>query len=140
MFHSDEESVVVLEVLAGSQNVAAECATYPTSAAAATEAARIRERFSIQRNGEGDFRPDDTIFSTFSNSWYNPRMSTPKQLAAAEHVAAVESSKPLPLKGISFREFLLAHRRYPVIAVTGQSGVGKTTFTNLLISHIEEAL
>ncbi len=67
-------------------------------------------------------------------------MSTPKQLAAAEHVAAVESSKPLPLKGISFRQFLLAHRRYPVIAVTGQSGVGKTTFTNLLISHVEEAL
>lgn len=67
-------------------------------------------------------------------------MNSPKQLAAAEHVAALETVKPLSLKGISFREFLLAHRRYPVIAVTGQSGVGKTTFVNLLIAHIEEAL
>ena len=46
---------------------------------------------------------------------------TSKQLAAAEHVAALETVKPLSLKGISFRDFLLEHRRYPVIAVTGQS-------------------
>jgi deoxyadenosine/deoxycytidine kinase len=44
------------------------------------------------------------------------------------------------LSGLTLREFLLAHRRYPVIAVTGQSGVGKTTFTNLLIRHLEEAV
>ncbi|MDQ1344226.1 MAG: dNK protein [Patescibacteria group bacterium] len=67
-------------------------------------------------------------------------MSTPKQLAAAEHVAAIEKAKPLTLSGISFRDFLLEHHRYPVIAVTGQSGVGKTTFTDLLIAHLEEAV
>lgn len=48
-------------------------------------------------------------------------MFSPKQSAAADHVGAIESVKPLSLKGVSFREFLLAHRRYPVIAVTGQS-------------------
>lgn len=48
-------------------------------------------------------------------------MLSPKQSTAAEHVGAIESVKPLSLKGISFREFLLAHRRYPVIAITGQS-------------------
>lgn len=67
-------------------------------------------------------------------------MTSPKQLAAAEHVAALERIQPLKLSGISFRDFLLEHRRYPVIAVTGQSGVGKTTFTNLLISHLEEVV
>jgi deoxyadenosine/deoxycytidine kinase len=67
-------------------------------------------------------------------------MFSPKQLAAAEHVAAIENAKPLRLSGLSFREFLLEHRRYPVIAVTGQSGVGKTTFTKLLIAEIERSL
>lgn len=67
-------------------------------------------------------------------------MTTPKQFAAAEHVAAIENVQPLRLSGLSFRDFLLRHRRYPVIAVTGQSGVGKTTFTNLLIARLEEAV
>ncbi len=66
-------------------------------------------------------------------------MSTLKQRAAADHVGAIESLRPMKLSGLSFREFLLAHRRYPVIAVTGQSGVGKTTFTDLLVRRLAEA-
>ena len=61
-----------------------------------------------------------------------------KQTAAAKYAGSIEHSKPLRLSGLTFREFLMAHRRYPVIAVTGQSGVGKTTFTNLLIERIEK--
>lgn len=67
-------------------------------------------------------------------------MLSKKALTAAEHVSDIESLDLLKIQGISFREFFLAHRRFPVIAITGQSWVGKTTFTDVLIEILIERL
>lgn len=65
---------------------------------------------------------------------------TPKERAVVDHVGAIASARLLPLSGISFQQFLLEHRRFPIIAVTGQAGVGKTTFTDLLVEHLTTAV
>lgn len=63
-----------------------------------------------------------------------------KAQAVVDHVDSIAHTPLLSLSGVSFSQFLLTHKRFPIIAVTGQSGVGKTTFTNLCIQHLEAAL
>lgn len=58
----------------------------------------------------------------------------------ADYVSDIESLDLLKIQGVSFREFLLAHRRFPIIAITGQSGVGKTTVANIFIDSLAERL
>ena len=48
-------------------------------------------------------------------------MLSNKAIAAAEYVTGVENMPLLQISGVSFREFLLAHRRVPIIAITGQA-------------------
>ena len=67
-------------------------------------------------------------------------MLSKKALSVVNHVSDIESLDLLKIQGISFREFLLAHRRFPVIAITGQAWVGKTTFTDVFIDSLTERL
>ncbi|MDD5377274.1 MAG: deoxynucleoside kinase [Candidatus Gracilibacteria bacterium] len=67
-------------------------------------------------------------------------MLSKKAQAVADHVSDLEHMQLLKISGVSFREFLLEHRRFPVIAITGQSGVGKTTFTDIFINSLHERL
>ncbi len=48
-------------------------------------------------------------------------MLSKKAQAVADHVTDIESMQLMKISGVSFREFLLEHRRFPVIAITGQS-------------------
>ena len=48
-------------------------------------------------------------------------MLSKKAQAVADYASGLENIQLLKLSGVSFREFLLAHRRFPVIAITGQS-------------------
>lgn len=52
----------------------------------------------------------------------------------------IAESAPMPLGKIDLQEFLRRHHRYPVIAVTGQSGAGKSTFTKILAKRLREVL
>lgn len=65
---------------------------------------------------------------------------SPKQEQAKNHVGDIESLALQKISGVGFREFLELHRRYPVIAITGQSGVGKTTFTRVFTERLRELL
>jgi len=67
-------------------------------------------------------------------------MLSKKAQAVADHVSDIENIQLLKISGVSFYEFLLEHRRFPVIAITGQSGVGKTTFTDIFIRSLIERL
>lgn len=67
-------------------------------------------------------------------------MLSKKAQAVADHVSDIENMQLMKIFGVSFYEFLLKHRRFPVIAITGQSGVGKTTFTEIFIKSLIERL
>ncbi len=67
-------------------------------------------------------------------------MLSKKAQIVADHVTDLENTELLRISWISFREFLLAHRRFPIIAITGQSWVGKTTFTDIFIESLNERL
>lgn len=60
--------------------------------------------------------------------------------ATTAYAKDIENIHPLEISWISFRDFLLAHRRYPVIAITGQSWVGKSTFTDIFIENLTKKL
>lgn len=67
-------------------------------------------------------------------------MLSKKAQAVADHVSDLENIQLTKISGISFREFLLKHKRFPIIAITGQSGVGKTTFTEIFEESLKERL
>lgn len=48
-------------------------------------------------------------------------MLSKKVQAVVDYVSDLENIQLLKISGVSFREFLLEHRRFPVIAITGQS-------------------
>ncbi|NCP77462.1 hypothetical protein GW830_05065 [bacterium] len=48
-------------------------------------------------------------------------MLSKKTQTAADYVSDIENMQLLKISGVSFREFLLEHRRFPIIAITGQS-------------------